>query len=108
MFAVGRRGYCTGMDEHRTPLQNDPDRADESLVADGHGEFVGARPGGAFDPRSYRNDDEELDDQGGDPAAGDEPQPTGASGGDGGGGAPRPGDGGARTSGPGEEIDKLR
>jgi hypothetical protein len=35
------------------PLQNDPDRAG-GLVSDAQGEFVADEPGGAFDPRSFR------------------------------------------------------
>ena len=39
------------MSEH---LQNDPDRA-HGLVTDAKGEFVEDSPGGAFDPRTYRD-----------------------------------------------------
>jgi hypothetical protein len=35
-------------------LQNDPDRAG-GLISDAVGEFVEDSPGGAFDPRTYRD-----------------------------------------------------
>jgi hypothetical protein len=69
-------------------LQNDPDRAG-GLITGGQGEFAGEDPGGAFDPRTFREggaapatgaDEEDVDD----PPVNDE-----------------------RMSGPGEEIDKA-
>ena len=71
-------------------LQNDPDRAG-GLVSDGHGEFVTQEPGGAFDPRAFREDAGRGDE----PAERPEPQ------------VGKPGVDDQRMSGPGEEIDKA-
>ena len=71
-------------------LQNDPDRAG-GLISDAHGEFVAEEPGGAFDPRAFR----EHADPGDDPAARRAPEA----------GEPPVDD--QRMSGPGEEIDKA-
>ncbi len=84
-------------DQPNTPLQNDPDRANESLIPDALGEFVREQPGGAFDPRAFRADRPT--------AAGDDldPAATAADGDPDG-----PPANGLRMSGPGEEIDKTR
>ena len=83
------------MSEESVPLQNDPDRAAGTLVPDAHGEFVASAPGGAFDPRSFR-DDTGVEDP---PAGGDGPDTARVAG-------PPMDD--ERMSGPGEEIDKTR
>ena len=80
-------GYSPGMSE---PLQNDPDRAG-GLISDAQGEFVAQEPGGAFDPRSFREHADRDDDADG------EPEPAAAT--------PPVDD--QRMSGPGEEIDKA-
>jgi hypothetical protein len=86
-------GYPVGMsDDHREPLQNDPDRAAGSLVPDAVGEFVADEPGGAFDPRTFRGDRPERD--------APEPEPDREP--------ARPPMDDERMSGPGEEIDKAR
>jgi hypothetical protein len=41
-------------DQSRPKKQNDPDRAG-GLIADAVGEFVEEHPGGAFDPRTFRD-----------------------------------------------------
>jgi hypothetical protein len=71
-------------------LQNDPDRAG-GLISDAQGEFVAEKPGGAFDPRTFREDV----DRGDEPAAHAEPE------------VEKPGVDGLRMSGPGSEIDKA-
>lgn len=38
--------------------QNDPDRAG-GLISDAKGEFVEEEPGGAFDPRAFRDTDDD-------------------------------------------------
>jgi hypothetical protein len=84
-------------DQPNTPLQNDPDRANDSLVPDALGEFVRDQPGGAFDPRAFRSDP---------PAgSGDDLGPVHTADDDEPGGPPA---NGLRMSGPGEEIDKTR
>ena len=79
------------------PLQNDPDRAAGSLVTDAQGEFVAARPGGAFDPRAFRGTPSRPDARTEPPRtpAEDESEPA------------RPPVDDQRMSGPGEEIDKA-
>ena len=81
------------MSEHRgEPLQNDPDRAG-GLVPDTVGEFVAEEPGGAFDPRAFR---EPRQPSAGVPGETTEPGPD----------APPVDD--ERMVGPGEEIGKVR
>ena len=84
------------MSEQATPLQNDPDRAAGNLVPDAHGEFVTSAPGGAFDPRSFRDGAGRPAGDGTGPAARDADAPA------------RPPVDDERMSGPGEEIDKTR
>jgi hypothetical protein len=85
------------MSEHsEAPLQNDPDRAG-GLISDAHGEFVEQSPGGAFDPRSFREDGATRNTPGGPPPGNEDGAPT----------AKPPMDD-ERMSGPGEEIDKAR
>ncbi len=71
-------------------LQNDPDRAG-GLISDAHGEFVKDQPGGAFDPRAFRQDADSGD------APAEHPDPP----------VGEPGVNDQRMSGPGEEIDKA-
>jgi hypothetical protein len=71
-------------------LQNDPDRAG-GLISDAHGEFVTQEPGGAFDPRAFREHVDRDDDA---PPAREHAA-----------GSPPVDD--ERMSGPGEEIDKA-
>jgi|1186.fasta_scaffold529721_2 hypothetical protein len=78
------------------PLQNDPDRAGNTLVPDAIGEFVEDSPGGAFDPRSFREGDAGHADPGPHPA------PAGGTGDR----VDVPTEQGA-TAGPGDEGDKL-
>lgn len=91
------------MSEQPEPLQNDPDRAAGSLVPDARGESVREHPGGAFDPRTPRAGAPRGDDTDPEPdvtsAATSDPKSDPVS---------EAGAGGARASGPGEEIDKLR
>jgi hypothetical protein len=82
-------------DQPNTPLQNDPDRANESLIPDALGEFVREQPGGAFDPRAFRGDRAPLD---------ADPEADATAAGD----PARPPVDDERMSGPGEEIDKTR
>ncbi|HEX8343378.1 MAG TPA: hypothetical protein VF657_01360 [Actinoplanes sp.] len=84
------------MSEDSERLQNDPDRAAGNLVPDAHGEFVTSAPGGAFDPRSFRDGDDRPARGGAGPAARDADPPA------------RPPVDDERMSGPGEEIDKTR
>jgi hypothetical protein len=88
-YAIGVRrcGYSPGMSE---PLQNDPDRAG-GLISDAQGEFVAQEPGGAFDPRSFREHVDRDDDVDAEPQTPVATPPVDDQ----------------RMSGPGEEIDKA-
>ena len=84
-YASPALGTSQRMSDH---LQNDPDRAG-GLVSDAQGEFVAEEPGGAFDPRTFREDA----DRGDGPEAHAESE------------VEKPGVDGQRMSGPGSEID---
>jgi hypothetical protein len=77
-------------------LQNDPDRAG-GLVSDAQGEFVAGRPGGVFDPRAFRADEDGPD---GDGLGGAEPGELDVP-------VDKPPVDDQRMSGPGQEIDKT-